>query len=237
MTCLHDIPEHLDVDREHRRPWTTLQEHGVADMNLLKYLWKDFDTPATELVGVLEASGMLCPVSTSAEDEDPEDSIAPDEGEENGSEVSKYIVPFHLKEKCLKGKWERLCRKRGSGICTSDKVLMFDFRSFLPPALFHYFIVRTGARSKSSNGMRPVIAKEMAIFSFGDSYFILTEMCHKHNQIRIRARQVLLSPSFKLIHFWLAEASEKLLMIMTFLHIYLDLIIISKWSVLPGNWE
>ena len=188
MTRLHDISDHLNIDREHQSQWEILQEHGVANLNLLDYLWKDFKSPATQLVGILEACGMLCPISSSVEDEDREDGTKPVKGDETESEISKYIVPFHLKDKCLKGKWNKLCRKRWTEICTSDKVLMFDFRSFLPPALFHYFIVRTGSRSQSSNGMRPIIAKRMAIFSFGDSFFILTEMCQKHNQIRIRAR-------------------------------------------------
>ncbi|KAL9955205.1 hypothetical protein ACROYT_G036492 [Oculina patagonica] len=187
MTCLHDIPKHLDVDREHRKQWETLKEEGITDIGLLEHLWKDFDSPAKELVGILEASGLLCPASSLTEVEDPE--------EGPGSEISKYIVPFHLKEKCLEGKWKWLCRKTWAGICNSDKVLMFDFHSFLPPALFHYFIVRTGAKSKSSNGMRPVIAKDMAIFSFGDSYFILAKKCQKYNQIRISGRQVYVSLS------------------------------------------
>ena len=130
---------------------------------------------------------MLCPISNLADVEDPEDDGEQDESE--GSDpVSTYIVPFHLEEKSLKGKWQRRCRKTWKGICNSDKVLMFDFHSFCPPALFHYFIVRTGAKSKSSGGMTPVIAKSMAIFSFGDSYFILAEECHKYSQIRISAR-------------------------------------------------
>ncbi|KAL9955207.1 hypothetical protein ACROYT_G036494 [Oculina patagonica] len=195
MTCLHDIPKHLDVDREHRKQWETLREEGITDIGLLEHLWKDFDSPAKELVGILEASGLLCPASSLTEVEDPEDGDVQDGSEGPGSEISKYIVPFHLKEKCLEGKWKRLCRKTWTGICNSDKVLMFDFHSFLPPALFHYFIVRTGAKSKSSNGMRPVIAKDMAIFSFGDSYFILAKKCQKYNQIRISGRQVYVSLS------------------------------------------
>lgn len=193
MTCLHDIPEHLDVDREHSTQWKILQEKGITDIGLLEHLWKDFDTPAIELVGILEASGLLCPVWSLAEVEDPEDGDVQDKSEGPDSKISKYIVPFHLREKCLKGKWKSLCRKTWTGICTLDKVLMFDFHSFLPSALFHYFIVRTGAKSKSSNGMRPVIAKDMAIFSFGDSYFILAEKCQNYNQIRIRGRQVYVS--------------------------------------------
>ena len=186
MTCLHDIPTHLDVEREHRGQWKALQEYGRVDMNLLEHIWKDFDSPATELVGILEASGMLCPVSNLAGVEDPEDGGEQDESE--GSDPgSEYIVPFHLEEKSLKGKWQRCCRT-WDGICNSDKVLMFDFHSFRPPALFHYFIVRTGAKSKSSSGMRPIIAKHMTIFSFGDSYFILAEECQKYSQIQISAR-------------------------------------------------
>jgi len=187
MTCLHDIPTHLDVDREHRGQWKLLQEQGRADMGLLAHLWKDFDSPATELVNILEASGMLCPISNLAYVEDPED--GGEQSESEGSDpVSLYIVPFHLKERSLRGKWQKLCRKTWDGICNSDKVLMFDFHSFRPPALFHYFIVRTGAKSKSSRGMSPVIAKDMAIFSFADSYFILAEECQKYSQIRISAR-------------------------------------------------
>ena len=187
MTCLHDIHKYLDVDREHRGQWKVLQEQGRADMGLLEHLWKDFGSPATELVVILEASGMLCPISNLSAVEDPEDGSDQDESE-GYDPVSQYIVPFHLKEKSLKGTWQRLCRKTWDGICNSDKVLMFDIHSFRPPALFQYFIVRTGAKSKSSGGMRPVIAKHMAIFSFGDSYFILAEECKKYSQIRISAR-------------------------------------------------
>ena len=190
MTCIHDIPEHLDVDRQHYTQWTTLQDRGITDISLLEHVWKEFDSPVSQLVGILEASGMLCPISTLAEVEDPEDYGGQDKNEETDMEISRYIVPFHLKEKCLKGKWERLCRRTWGGICNSDKVLVFDFSSFLPPALFHYFIVRTGAKSKTSSGMKPIIAKEMAIFSFGDSFFILTEACQKYNQIKVSARQV-----------------------------------------------
>ena len=190
MTCLHDISEHLDVDRQHHSQWTALQDDGITDINLLEHVWKGFDSPATELVSILEASGMLCPISTLAADEDPEEHGEKEHSEELDPEISKYIVPFHLKKRSIRGKWERRCRKAWDGICNSDKVLVFDFHSFLPPALFHYFIVRTGAKSKASNGMRPIIANEMAIFSFGDSYFILTESCQKHKQIKISARQV-----------------------------------------------
>lgn len=193
MTCLHDIPESLDVDRQHCTQWKTLQDRGITDISFLEHVWKDFNSSAIELqtlVGILEASGMLCPISALAKVEDTEDRTENEEGEEMGLQLSRYIVPFHLKEKCLKGKWEKLCRRTWIGICNSDKILTFDFRNFLPPALFHYFIVRTGAKSKSSNGMRPIIAKEMAIFSFGDSFFILIEACQKFNQIKISARQV-----------------------------------------------
>ena len=195
MTCLHDVTDHLDIDRKHRSQWKTLQEEGVADIELLKFLWEKFRSPIAELVGVLEASGMLCPISASAEVKDHEDGTVPVEGDENSAQISKYIVPFHLKEKSLTRKWEKLCQKSWSGICTSDKLLVFDFRSFLPPALFNYFIVRTSARSTDSSGMKPIITKGMAIFSFEDSFFLLTEMCQKHNQIRIRARQVRFPPS------------------------------------------
>lgn len=185
MTCLHDIPEQIDVDRQHCAQWKTLQDHGEADISFLEHVWKEFSSSATELVGILEASGMLCPISTLAEAEDPED-----QGEGMGPGITRYIVPIHLKEKCLKRKWERLCGKTWDGICNSDKVLIFDFFNFLPPALFSYFIVRTSAKSKASNGMKPIVAKEMAIFSFGDSFFILTEACQKYNQIKVSARLV-----------------------------------------------
>ncbi|KAJ7384432.1 hypothetical protein OS493_021844 [Desmophyllum pertusum] len=105
MTRLHDISDHLDVDREHCNQWKKLQEKGITDINLLKHLiWKEFDSPATELVGILEASGMLCPISALAEVDDPEEGVVQDESESLGSEISKFIVPFHLKEKCLRGK-------------------------------------------------------------------------------------------------------------------------------------
>ena len=180
MTCLHDIANHLDVDREHHPQWQKLQNQGIADIELLHHVWKHFDSPASD----------LCPVSASARVEDPEDHSEHDEGEDINTGTREFIVPFHLKGKTLKRKWERLCRRTWQAICNTDKVLMFDFLGFLLPALFQYFIVRTAAKSKSSSGMRPIIAKEMAIFSFGDSFFFLAETCPKFNQIKISARHV-----------------------------------------------
>ena len=190
MTCLHDIANHLDVDREHRPQWQKLQNQGMADIELLHHVWKNFDGPASDLVAILEVCGMLCPVSASARVENPEDRREHVEGEDVNTGTREFIVPFHLKEKTLKRKWERLCLRTWQAICNTDKVLMFDFLGFLPPALFQYFIVRTAAKSKSSSGMRPIIAKEMAIFSFGDSFFFLAETCPKFNQIKISARHV-----------------------------------------------
>ena len=192
MTCLHDIPDHLDVDREHRPHWQKLQDQGITDMELLNHVWKKFNSPASDLVAILEACGMLCPISSSVRVEDPESHSEKDEGRDRDreTETRTFIVPFHLEVKSLKKKWERLCRRTWQAICNTDKVLMFDFLSFLPPALFEYFIVRTAAKSKSSSGMTPIIAKEMAIFSFGDSFFFLAETCPKFNQIKISARHV-----------------------------------------------
>ena len=190
MTCLHDIANHLDVDREHHPQWQKLQNQGITDMKLLQHVWKNFDSPASDLVAILEVCGMLCAFSASARAEDPEDYSEHDEGGDMETGTREFIVPFHLEGKSLKGKWERHCRKTWQAICNTDKVLMFDFLGFLPPALFQYFIVRTAAKSKSSSGMRPIIAKEMAIFSLGDSFFFLAETCPKFNQIKISARHV-----------------------------------------------
>ena len=190
MTCIHDIANHLDVDREHLPQWEKLQDQGVADMDLLCHVWKNFGSPASDLVAILEACGMLCPISASARVENPEEHSEQDEGKEMETSTSEFIVPFHLESKSLKRKWEKLCRRAWQAICNTDKVLMFDFLGFLPPALFQYFIVRTSAKSKSSSGMTPIIAKEMAIFSFGDSFFFLAEACPKFNQIKISARHV-----------------------------------------------
>ncbi|KAJ7391056.1 hypothetical protein OS493_021077 [Desmophyllum pertusum] len=119
MTCLHDISDHLDVDREHCNQWKKLQEEGITDIRLLEHLWKEFDSPATELVGILEASGMLCPISALAE---VEDGVMQDESESFESEISKFIVPFHLKEKCLRGKWEKLCRKSWTALAFATQI-------------------------------------------------------------------------------------------------------------------
>ena len=188
MTYLHDIPDHIDVERQHCSQWKTLQDSGITDLNFLGEVWKNLENSPIELVSILEASGMLCPISALKGVEGAEGCGEGGEGDEEESEVCRYIVPCHLKTRCLKRKWGRLCRKTWSGICNSDKILIYDFHNFLPPALFNYFIVRAGAKSQTSNGMRPIVAKEMAIFSFSDSFFILTETCQKYNQIIVRAR-------------------------------------------------
>ena len=38
MTCLHDISDHLNIDREHQSQWQALQDHGVATIELLELL-------------------------------------------------------------------------------------------------------------------------------------------------------------------------------------------------------
>lgn len=188
MTYLHDIPDHIDVERQHCSQWKTLQDSGITDLNFLGEVWKNLENSPIELVGILEASGMLCPISALKGVEDAEGCGEGEQAAEVESEVCRYIVPCHLKTRCLKRKWGRLCRRTWSGICNSDKILVYDFHNFLPPALFNYFIVRAGAKSQASDGMTPIVAKEMAIFSFSDSFFILTEACQKYNQIIVRAR-------------------------------------------------
>lgn len=90
---------------------------------------------------------MLCLIFFFVEDEDCEDGIKLVKGDENELEISKYIVLFYLKDKCLKGKWNKFCWKRWIEICILDKVLMFDFCSFLFFVFFYYFIVCIGFRS------------------------------------------------------------------------------------------
>lgn len=188
MTYLHDIPDHIDVKRQHCSHWKTLQESGLTDLNFLEEVWKNLENSPTALVGILEAAGMLCPILTLKGVEDVEGCGEGEGADEVESEVRRYIVPCHLKTRCLKRKWRRLCRKTWTGICNSDKILIYDFHNFLPPALFNYFIVRAGAKSQASDGMTPIVAKAMAIFSFADNFFILTEACQKYNQIIVRAR-------------------------------------------------
>lgn len=188
MTYLHDMPQHIDVERQHCSQWKTLQDSGITDLNFLEEVWKKLENSPTELVGILEAAGMLCPILAFKRVEDADGCGEGVVGAEMESEVRRFIVPCHLKTRCLKRKWGTLCRKTWSGICNSDKILIYDFQNFLPPALFNYFIVRAGAKSQVSDGMRPIVAKEMAIFSFSDSFFILTEACQKYNQIIVRAR-------------------------------------------------
>ena len=189
MTSLHDIPDCVDVNRQHRAQWSNLQEHGIADIGLLEHAWQSFQSPSEELVGILEATGMLCPLQPclNTDGSDSPCPIASDtEAQERGTK--KFIVPIHLKEKCLRKRWEKLCRKTWTGICTSDKVLIFDFHSFLPPALFPYLIVRTAVESKRTSGMQPIISKFMGIFSFADNFFVMLELHQKYNQIQISAR-------------------------------------------------
>ncbi|XP_068672801.1 uncharacterized protein [Montipora foliosa] len=187
------LPDRLDMDRLHSDQWQALQDRGITDISFLEHVWKDYgspgahqDSPVAQLIGILEAFGMLCPMPTLGDAKNPEQTESNSGGTEAGT--SKYIVPLHLKDRNIRRKWDTHCRKTWNSICNQDKVLVFDFHNFLPPALFNYFIVRTGAKSKSTNGMTPIITKQMAIFSFGDIFFVFIEALQKHNQIKISAR-------------------------------------------------
>ena len=138
---------------------------------------RDLASPVSEIVGSLEEFDLLCPISKLPQVTKPKS-----HGE--GHDIETGID----KVECLKRKWKRLCEENWSGICDSDKVLVFDFYRPLPPSLFQYFIDRIAVESKRSYGMRPIKAREMAIFSFGDSFFFLAETCSKFNQINISVR-------------------------------------------------
>ena len=72
MTYLHDIPDHIDVKRQHCSHWKTLQDSGITDLNFLEEVWKNLKNSPTALVGILEAAGMLCPILTLKGVEDAE---------------------------------------------------------------------------------------------------------------------------------------------------------------------
>ena len=167
-------------------------------MELLKFAWKDFETPVGDLLGILEAAGLLCAVQGSLETSEgsehhahkPQAEAAShnrDDADATQTNVRTFVVPFHLAQKDLQGKWSRYCRK-WKGICANDKVLVFDFKNFLPPALFYYFLVRIAAESERTNGMRPIMARDMGIFSLGDRFFLLIKRLVEHNQLQVNIR-------------------------------------------------
>ena len=169
-------------------------------MELLKVAWEGFPTPAEHLVGILQAAGLLCPVHSPAASSDetvahetpeaqltstPIKSDNPDGP--SSTSVGGFVVPFHLRERNLEKRWQRSCKK-WKGICASDKVLIFDFQDFLPPALFNYLLVRTTEESEKTNGMQPIMARDMGIFSFGCKFFLFLTRLAKHNQIQVNIR-------------------------------------------------
>ena len=222
MTCLHDIEKQMQEDRRFRGHWNTLKNEGLATMELLEFAWKEFENPAKDLIGILQAAGLLCPVhvtipATKESDPNCPNGDSTDTGlhtisspKESSNQlqklptesapvsngdlpdtglqtVRKFVVPFHLAEKDLQRTWTKNCRK-WKGICATDKVLIFDFQSFLPPALFNYVLVRTTAESETTNGMQPSISRDMGIFSFGDKFFFLMKRSAKYNQIQVNVR-------------------------------------------------
>lgn len=153
-----------------------LQDKCITDIEWER-ICREPPGPVAEIVRSLKEFDLLCPISKLPQVTEPKS-----HGE--GHAIDTGIG----KGECLKRKWKRLCEENWSGICDSDKVLVFDFYRPLPPSLFQYFIDRIAVESKGSYGMRPIKAKEMAIFSFGDSFFFLAETCPKFNQIKISAR-------------------------------------------------
>ena len=189
MTCVHDINPDMKDDRQFKKHWQELEEKGMADKELLKHAWKGFSDPVDDLLVLLEAVGMLCPLELKCVDaaSSPTSTAKVTAEAADTPLVTKYVIPFHLKEKSLYKRWERLCRK-WKGICATDKVLVFDFQSFLPPALFPYLLVKVISESKRTGGMEPVIARHMGIFSFGDGFYFMLEECERFHQVHVVAR-------------------------------------------------
>ena len=185
MTCLYDINQIVDTERQYKNNWRDLEEKGMASKELLKYAWKDFQEPLEDLLILLEGVGMLCPLEV----ECPKVSTPPVSHDESTieSHMTMYVIPFHLNEKSLYGRWKKLCR-RWKGICAKDKVLIFDFQAFLPPALFPYLLVKMIAESKQTDGMNPVISRHMGIFSLTNSFYFMLEENQDFHQIRVFAR-------------------------------------------------
>ena len=176
ITSLSKEPNLLVFAQRHQLLSKTLQDKCIAGINRER-ICRDPASPVAEIVRSLEEFDLLCPISKLPQVTEPKS-----HGE--GHDIETGIG----KGECLKTKWKRLCKENWRGICDSDKVLVFDFYGPLPPSLFQYFIDRIAVESKRSYGMRPIKAKEMAIFSFGDSFFFLAETCPKFNQIIISAR-------------------------------------------------
>lgn len=188
MTRIHDINLVADKERQFKSHCRVLEEKGMADEELLKYAWKDFSDTIEDLVVLLEGVGMLCPLQIRCSElPSLPSSPARDDESATASQVTKYVIPFHLKEKFLNKRWKKFCRQ-WKGISSIDKVLIFDFQAFLPPALFPFLLVKMIAESKLTNGMEPVISRHSGIFSMADSFYFMLIEVQKFNQIHVFAR-------------------------------------------------
>ena len=176
ITSLSKEPNLLVFAQRYQHLSKKLLDKCITDIERER-ICRDLASPVSEIVRGLEEFDLLCPISKLQQVTEPK---SHGEGHDIGTGIGK--------RECLKRKWKKLCEENWRGICDSDKVLVFDFYRPLPPSLFQYFIDRIAVESKRSYGMRPIKAKEMAIFSFGDSFFFLAETCPKFNQININAR-------------------------------------------------
>ena len=176
ITSLSKEPNLLVFAQRYQHLSKKLLDKCITDIERER-ICRDLASPVSEIVRGLEEFDLRCPISKLQQVTEPK---SHGEGHDIGTGIGK--------RECLKRKWKKLCEENWRGICDSDKVLVFDFYRPLPPSLFQYFIDRIAVESKRSYGMRPIKAKEMAIFSFGDSFFFLAETCPKFNQININAR-------------------------------------------------
>ena len=98
MTCVHDINLEMNDDRQFKKHWQALEEKGMADKELLKHAWKGFSDPVDDLLVLLEAVGMLCPLELKCADAVSPTSAKVTAEAADAPLVTKYVIPFHLKE-------------------------------------------------------------------------------------------------------------------------------------------
>ena len=184
MTSIHDVPKDRFFQRQFSDEFRKLELEGRIDRHVLEYVWKDKEVNVEILVELLSCFKILYPLKKEAEEEDPQD---------KGME---YIIPCMLKsrsEQRSEKRWQKACEGWNDETSTEHE-FVFDFGRFLPPALFHYLLVDIYRHSCKTNGIKPIIERHSAIFSFSSKFLFRLKLVLKDCQIWIHSRLVIQIP-------------------------------------------
>ena len=180
MTCIHDVPDDRNFQRQFSDQCRKLQSEGRIDSHVLEYVWKNKEVNAEILVELLSCFNILY-------------RLCNEPGEEKcQQEGTEYIIPCMLKDRsdlrCEK-RWQKACEK-WKDENDNERQFVFDFGRFLPPALFHYLLVHIYRYSSKTKGIEPIMEKRSAIFSFSNQFLFRLKLVLKDSQIWVCYRLV-----------------------------------------------